>query len=114
MRFQLAKTLDGIEKYGPVYDLGSGWPDKIEEYVADDVDDWFLNNMVDQINASCETLLDDGDYDYLDAEKCAKLVKLLDNISNEFIPEEYEIPIATLKDYAIRAIHNNTGISIEL
>ena len=50
MRFQLAKTLIGIKMYGPIYDLGTGGPDKVEEYVADDIDDWFLVNMIDDVN----------------------------------------------------------------
>ena len=114
MTIQLAKTLEGIKMYGPIYDLGTGWPDKIEEYVVEDRDDWFLENMVDRINATCETLLDDGDYDYISAEKCKKLVKMIDSLPDGFVPKPFDETILKLKDFAKKAVEYNTGISIEM
>ncbi len=114
MMFQLAKTIEGIKMYGPIYDLGTGWPDKIEEYRTDDLNDWFLNNMVDKINAECATLLDDGDVDYIDAERCKNLVDLIESLPHNFIPIEHKKSMDVLLDYAHRAIEYNTGIEIEM
>lgn len=114
MTFQLAKTLEGIKMYGPIYDLGTGGPDKIEEYRVDDVVDWFLDNMVDKINATCDTLLDDGDVDFIDAENCKKLVGMIKSLPSNFIPLESQKAMDVLADYAQRAIEYNTGIEIEM
>ena len=89
MRFQLAKTLEGIKMYGPIYDLGTGGPDKVEEFVMEDVDDWFLNHMIEKINGTCDTLLDDGDVDYISAEKCKDLINMLNDLPDDYIPEEF-------------------------
>ena len=70
--------------------------------------------MVDTINARCDTLLDDGDYDFFDAEKCKALVELIDELPKEFIPEKYEKMISDLKSYASIAVSYTTGIGIEL
>lgn len=114
MRFQLAKTLEGIRMYGPIPDLGSGWPDKVEEYYVDDKDDWFLDHMAERINAACGTLLDDGDVDFINAESCAELMNMLHQLPDQFIPPDFSEPIAVLKNFAERAIAYGTGISIEM
>lgn len=114
MRFQLTKTLIGIKMYGPIYDLGTGGPDKVEEYVADDIDDWFLDNMIDRINSACDTLLDDGDVDYISAKKCENLIDMINNLPDNYIPSEFQETIAVLLSYAKRAIEYGTGIEIEM
>ena len=115
MRFYLAKTLEGLEMYGPIYDLGSGVPDKVEDYVMEyDEHDWLMENLIDKINAACDTLLDDGDVDYIAAEKCEKLIALLDSLPDRFVPQKYIKVISVLKEYAIRAVEYDTGIAIEM
>ncbi len=115
MRIQLAKTLDGIGFYGPIYDLGTGVPDKVEEYVMEDNEhDWLLEKMIDRINAECDTLLDDGDYDFIDAGKCKRLIELVDNLPKDYVPEQYKRVVGVLKEYASRAIEYNTGMAIEM
>ena len=114
MTFYLAKTLNNIKKYGPVPDL-SGEPEKVEEYnISEEENEWLLDNLVDEINARCNSLLDDGDYDYFDVEMCHALIELLEDLPKDFVPEKYESMIATLKEYAKRAIGYKTGIAIEL
>lgn len=114
MKFQLAKTLEGIKMYGPIFDLGTGGPDKVEEYVIDDVNDWFLDNMIDRINDVCGILLDDGDVDFIEAEKCKALIEMLNELTDDFIPKQFKEPINVLIEYAQRAIEYNTGIEIEM
>lgn len=114
MRFQLAKTLEGLKMYGPIYDLGTGGPETVEEFVTDDIDDWFLDNMVDRINDVCDTLLDDGDVDYIGAEKCEDLLHMIDNLPDGFVPNVFVETVEVLKDFAKRAIEYDTGIEIEM
>lgn len=114
MKLQLAKTLDGTGMYGPIYDLGTGGPDKVEEFYFDDETDWFLDNMVDRINAACDTILDYGDYDYIAADKCQDLLNMIKKLPCGYVPEEYSPLIKTLESYASKALQYNTGIAIEM
>lgn len=115
MRIYLAKTLEGISMYGPIYNLGIGGPDKVEEYVMSFYEhDWLLDNLVDRINAACDTLLDDGDVDYISADKCRDLLDMLDNLPTEYVPDKCAKIISIIRDYATRAIEYGTGIEIEL
>jgi len=115
MRLYLAKTLEGLNMYGPIYDLGSGVPDKVEDCVLGYAEqEWFLDNLVDEINAACDTLLDDGDVDFFDVEKCNKLISTLSDIREIKVPEYCEYMIDKLREYAVDAINYNTGIAIEL
>ncbi|MBO4462362.1 MAG: hypothetical protein J5749_05710 [Lachnospiraceae bacterium] len=115
MRIYLAKTLEGIGMYGPIYDLGTGVPERVEEYVmSEEEQEWLLDNLVDSINATCDTLLDDGDYDYINADKCKDLVNMIDKLPESCVKNQFASALKVLRDYAIRAIEYNTGIAIEL
>ena len=114
MRFYVARTLEKIKMYGPIYDFGSAVPDKVDEYFVEDFNDWFLDNMIDRINATCDTLLDDGDVDYISAEMCKELVTMLNNLPQGFVPKENREAVDVLLEYAKRAIDYNTGIEIEM
>lgn len=114
MKLQLARTLEGIGLYGPIYDLGTGGADKVEEFATEDRDDWFLDHMVDKINAACDTTLDYGDYDYISAEKCSHLLDMIENLPCGYVPKDYEPVMQVLKEYARKAILYNTGIAIEM
>ena len=114
MRFQLAKTLDGMKMYGPIYNFSTADPDNIESYYAEDVNDWFLDNMIIKINSYCDTCLDDGDIDYIDAKRCKNLIDMIDDLPSGFVPKEFTETIEVLKDFAQRAIEYDTGIEIEM
>lgn len=114
MKFYLAKTLKDMKKYGPTYDLLLE-PDKVEEYVlSEHENEWILENLVDEINSHCGTLLDSGDYDFLDEEQCKSLLMMLDELPADSIPREYFTTIETLKSFATRAVSYGTGIAIDL
>lgn len=115
MRFYLAKTLEGLSMYGPIYDLGSGVPDKVEDYALDfDEHEWLMTNLIDRINSTCDTLLDDGDVDFIAASKCENLIELLENLPDGFVPQKFQKTIWVLKDFATRAVGYDTGIAIEM
>ncbi len=114
MTLYLAKSLENIRMYGPIPDLG-GQPEKVEEYnFGEEENEWLLNNLVDTINARCDSLLDDGDYDFFDVQKCNQLLEVLEELPENFVPEEYSELIRVLREYCIKAISNHTGIAIEL
>ncbi len=114
MRFQLAKTLEGMGMYDPIYDFGTADPKNIESFYVPDVDDWFLDNMVIKINSYCDTCLDDGDVDYIDAKRCKNLIEMIDDLPSDFVPDEFTEAIEVLRNYAQRAIEYNTGVEIEM
>ena len=114
MRFQLAKTLEGMEMYGPIYNFSTADPGNIESFRMRDIDHWFLDNMVIKINAYCDTCLDDGDLDYIDAKRCKNLIEMINDLPSGFIPKEFTQAFEVLKDFAQKAIEYNTGIIIEM
>ena len=90
-------------------------PDKVEDYVMEyDEHDWLMDNLIDKINAACDTLLDDGDVDYISAKKCENLISLLEKLPDGYVPQKYVKVVSALKDFAARAIDYNTGIAIEM
>ena len=115
MRIYVAKTLENMKKYGPVYDLSVESPDRVSSQTfGEDINEWILEHFIDRINAECDTLLDNGDYDYLDCEKCKKLLNLLNEEEIQSFPDGVQEVFKILKEYALEAIENNTGIAIEM
>ena len=45
--------------------------------------------MVDRINAACDTLLDDGDVDYISSDKCENLIDMINNLPDNYIYERF-------------------------
>ena len=123
MTAQLVLTLDGIDQYyGDIPEI-YGHPNNYEEYVAIDEDykndendlDWYLDeHFAIPVNELCDSLLGYGDVDYLDADKCKKLIPWLEESikkeSNGKVIDTYN----KLKEFAKRAIDLNTGIIIEM
>lgn len=104
-----------MKKYGPTYDLSMEPDSRVEEiYFGDEQSTWFLDNMVDRVNAECETLLDDGDYDFFDYNACLKLKEVIVNQRKLGIPDFFQDAYKALLTYVERAIDYGTGIAIEL
>lgn len=115
MRVYVAKTLKNMKKYGPVYDLSRESQDRVSSYTfGETVNDWMLEHFVDRINAECDTLLDDGDYDYFDCDKCRKLLDLVSAEDVQTMPGDVQDVFILLKKCASEAITNNTGMAIEM
>ena len=115
MRIYVAKTLENMKKFGPIYDLTMESMDRVTSYTfGEDINEWFLEHYVDRINAECDTLLDDGDYDYFDYEKCKKLLGLLKGEDISSLPGEVQDVFKILKESASEVINNHTGIAIEM
>ena len=115
MVIYLAKKLDDMKKYGPIYDLSMEPEDRVETYAFDVAEnEWLLNTIVDSINAKCGTLLDDGDYDYISADKCSNLKEVLEEVDLNSVPDKNRLLVKKMLEYADRAIEYNTGMAIEL
>ncbi len=115
MRVYVAKTLENMKKYGPVFDLSVESQDRVlSRTFGEDINEWMLEHFIDRLNAECDTLLDNGDYDYLDCEKCRKLLVLLSEEETQSLPDGIQEVFKILKEYASKAIENNTGIAIEM
>ncbi|MBO4909782.1 MAG: hypothetical protein J5476_10955 [Lachnospiraceae bacterium] len=114
MKLYLAKTLIDMKKYGPTYDLSLEPEDRVETYDFEVEDgEWLLDHVVDGINATCDTLLDDGDVDYIGAEYSKNLIDYLSQLDLENIPDGPRNVITKLIEYAERAEKYGTGLAIE-
>lgn len=115
MRIYLAKTLENMKKYGSVYDLSMESVDRVVTMnFSEDANSWMLEHFVSRINAECDTLLDDGDYDYLNISQCKRLINLLQKTDNRTIPDEIKPVFACLEEYAQKAVEQKTGMAIEM
>ncbi|SCY14284.1 hypothetical protein [Butyrivibrio sp. INlla14] len=115
MELYLAKTLDGMKKYGPIYDLSMEPAERVESYqFGFEENEWLLDNVIDGINAECDTLLDDGDYDFISADKCKALKDYLKKMDKSMIPSEYHEVIQKLIEFSDKAIEYGTGMAIDL
>lgn len=116
MRFTLVLDFTEMTYYGGIIPNTPFPPDpRIEEHHFDEEDRDLLNEFfVDDINQYCGTLLDDGDLDFYDKDKCILLKKWLaektPTLSNERLKNLY----SKLLEYATKAIKLNTGVVIEL
>ena len=118
MTIQLVLTLNGVDKYyGDIPEI-SLYPDKFEEYQCGDSEkelDWYLDeHFAMPVNKLCNSLLGYGDVDYLDANKCIKLISWLEeNINKESQAKVIDI-YKKLLEFAKRAVELKTGIIIEM
>lgn len=115
MKFELIKTLKGIEMYDDVPCLPVELHESIgERYVGEEKDAWLLlDNFVRQIDDICPNLLDYGDVDYFDYNKCI--------IIKEWLEGNMDVPEPRLKElykvlysYISQAVELNTGVVIGL
>ncbi len=115
MKFELIKELNGLEMYGDVPCLPLDLQESIgERYVGEEKDAWLLlDNFVRQIDCICPNLLDYGDVDYFDHNKCIIIKTWLEenmDVSEPRLNELYKV----LYSYVSRAVELNTGVVIGL
>lgn len=120
MWFVLFKTLEGVPYYGDEPDVPEPLPDpRVEKYDFDfgaNLEIWhqFKDDFVNPVNDLCGSLLDFGDCDYFDVEKCAKLKKWLEGRLAENVPDSFRPAYEKLLDYSSRAIVLKTGILVQV
>lgn len=114
MSIQLFLCLDGLDYYGDIPEMPEDPNGIVEEYPLSSDDINMLISDIDSIDSACNALLDYGDVDFFNCEKCKKLNDWIDNKLKDSIEQRYRKILEILKDFCNRAIELNTGVVIEL
>lgn len=84
------------------------------DYSADDYKNAFDRDFVEPVNALCNSLIDRGDIDYLNANQCKQLIPWLEERlkrRNPYLLDEF---YEKLLEYSRRAVALGTGIVLDL
>ncbi len=117
MRFTLILDYTGMTYYGHIPNTPFPPDSRIEEFSFDIEEkdmDVFGEEFIDPVDKVCDVLIDFGDVEYLDAEKCIKLKSWLEEWLKKNSPEKIKPIYEKLLAFASRAIGLKTGIVIEL
>lgn len=114
MSIQLFLSLDGLDYYGDIPEIPEDYNGIVEEYPLSSEDIKMLLCDIDSIDTACDVLLDFGDADFFNREKCEKLNEWIDNRLKNTIAPRYRETLEVLKDCCNQAIELNTGVVIEL
>lgn len=114
MSIQLFLRLDGLDYYGDIPEEPEDSNGIVEEYPLSSGDIKMILNDIDSIDDACNALLDYGDVDFFNCEKCAKLKEWIDERLKKTMEPRYRELLNVLNDYCTRAIELNTGVVIEL
>lgn len=114
--FALIKSFDGLDYYGNVPELPQPPDSRVEVFTFSDGDrDLLTWDLAPAANRLCDTTLDLGDVDFLDAKNSKLLLDWLNKrqvgvSKGTRLQELYQI----LSEYLKEAIRLNTGVVIEL
>ena len=114
MAIQLFLDLNNLEYYGYIPEVPDNSEGRIEEFHFINGDEDYLKDDIDEIDSICGALLDIGDVDYFNCEKCAKLKDWVDERLQKPVVPRYREILGVLRDYCQRAIALKTGVVIEL
>ena len=77
MKFELFLSLKNMHWYGCIPCPKDGSGSEVEVYQLQESDSPLLEaNFLEPVDALCDALLDYGDIDFFDADKCKKLLSL--------------------------------------
>lgn len=115
MQFELFLDLSDLDYYGNIPEIPDPLKGRVEiQRFTNDGDLTLLLNDIDELDGYCDALLDNGDVDFFDASKCAKLKEWIDErLQKPTVPRYREI-LEVLRDYCRRAVELNTGVVIDL
>lgn len=115
MTFTLIKDYTGLTYYGNIPNSPDPLDDRVEEFSLEESDaELLLKYFVQPMWYLVDSVLDDGDVDYFDKEKCAKMKPWLENELGKNKPERLKFLYEKLLDFVSRAIELETGVVIEL
>ncbi len=106
MKFELFLTLENMHWYGYIPCPKDGDLSGVEVYQLED-SDWPLleANFLEPVDALCDALLDYGDIDFFDVDKCKKLsVWLEDQLAGNGATGRLRVLYEKLHEYTRRAI----------
>lgn len=115
MTFELVKDYSGLEYYGDIPETPSEPDERVEVFQLEE-EDWDILNdgFIDPINSLCNTVLDYGDVDFFDSDKCLLMRTWLIEKLKQNLTEREKCLYSVLLDFSERAIRLETGIVIEL
>ena len=115
MKFELIKKQEGLEMYDDIPCLPLDVTDEIgERFIGEESDSWLLlDEFVNKIDGICPNMLDYGDVDYFDRNKCVVLKKWLEENKDSNNPRLKEL-FEVLYRFVSQAIELNTGVVIGL
>ncbi len=117
MRLTLFLTLEGARYYGyiPFFEVGDENPQRIESYELTEEDENLLDeDFINPIDRLCNSLIDPGDVDYLNAEQCKLMLGWLEQRLREPVNPRLETIYRKLIEFANKSIELNTGIVFDL
>lgn len=114
MAIQLFLNLNGLKYYGDIPEKPENPSGRVEEYALSSDDIKLFMKDIGSLDAACNALLDLGDVDYFNAEKCGKLSEWIKERLEQPVSARYREILETLMSYCERAIELNTGVVIEL
>ena len=117
MWFVLFLDLNNLEYYGYIPEIPKDREGRVEIYrfdVTREHWDLLLDDFIDPVCNLCEALIDIGDVDFLNADKCKKLKGWLEKRLQRDVPETFKPIYEKLLEFSSRAIELNTGVEIEL
>lgn len=116
MMFELIKNAEGLDMYGDIPCLPWELTSEIgERFVGEETDSWILlEDFVPEIDAICTNVLDYGDVDYFNAEKCRLILNWLIKRKERDMTSRLVELYNCLELYLTKAIELGTGVVIEL
>ena len=117
MRFYVAKSTEEIPLYGGItLDYSTTPPgEKVDIYEEEwDIDFNADNNIIMDMWAACNSIIDDGDYDFLDINQCNLLKNwLLEQMKKDNLSAERLQQYNSLLKYVNSALSYNIGLGME-
>lgn len=115
MKFELIKQQESLEMYDDIPCLPLNPNEEIgERYIGEESDSWLLlDEFVKKIDSICPNMLDYGDVDYFDRNKCVIIKKWLEENKSNNNPRLREL-FEVLYKFVLQAIELNTGVVIGL
>ncbi len=115
MELILVLSLEGLDYYGYIPETFQAKPGQTESFELTDEDEDLLDqDFINPIDRLCNSLIDLGDVDYLNAEQCKLMLGWLEQRLTEPVASRLETIYRKLVEFANRAIELNTGIVFNL
>ncbi|MHC8999209.1 hypothetical protein [Bifidobacterium bifidum] len=115
MELVLVLSLEGLNYYGYIPETFQAKPGQTESFELTEGDEDLLDkDFIGPIDRLCNSLIDPGDVDYLNAEQCKLMLGWLEWRLTEPINPRLETIYRKLVEFANKAIELGTGIVFDL
>ncbi len=115
MELILILSLEGLDYYGYIPETFQAKPGQIESFELTEEDEDLLDeDFINPIDRLCNSLIDPGDVDYLNAEQCKLMLGWLEQRLREPVNPRLETIYRKLVEFANKSIELNTGIVFDL